>query len=203
MTTRSTQQKNQKLDPFTRQVAGRADGVHSISSVRCYIVTVCVFQSATFLLQFDSVFPSFYSNHFVRLLLFFPRQSRWMCWDGHLAGSFSYWNVTTPETPLSLIELERRVIMDEVRCESWSIARQLNALYESVGHICGVRVTAIDIGQQRDHLVRPTLLLPLLPTEDDDRQQLLEGLRQQDGLLRQQIRDLIAKLPIRTPADQV
>ncbi|XP_046449372.1 coiled-coil domain-containing protein 112-like [Daphnia pulex] len=91
--------------------------------------------------------------------------------------------------------------MDEVRCESWSIARQLNALYESVGHICGVRVTAIDIGQQqRDHLVRPTLLP--LPTEDDDRQQLLEGLRQQDGLLRQQIRDLIAKLPIRTPADQ-
>jgi hypothetical protein len=124
---------------------------------------------------------------------------------GHLAGSFSYWNVTTPETPLSLIELEQRAIMDEVRCESWSIARQLNALYESVGHICGVRVTAIDIGQQqqRDHLVRPTLLLPLLPTEDDDRQQLLEGLRQQDGLLRQQIRDLIAKLPIRTPADQV
>ncbi|EFX88222.1 hypothetical protein DAPPUDRAFT_96436 [Daphnia pulex] len=90
--------------------------------------------------------------------------------------------------------------MDEVRCESWSIARQLNALYESVGHICGVRVTAIDIGQQqRDHLVRPTLALP---AEDDDRQQLLEGLRQQDGLLRQQIRDLIAKLPIRTPADQ-
>lgn len=90
--------------------------------------------------------------------------------------------------------------MDEVRCESWSIARQLNALYESVGHICGVRVTAIDIGQHRDHLVRPTLPLP---AEDDDRQQLLEGLRQQDGLLRQQIRDLIAKLPIRTPADQV
>ncbi len=90
--------------------------------------------------------------------------------------------------------------MEEVRCESWSIARQLNALYESVGHICGVRVTAIDIGvaSHRDlDLVRPTL------PAGDDRQQLLEGLRQQDGLLRQQIRDLIAKLPIRTPADQV
>lgn len=131
-----------------------------------------------------------------------------MCWGGHLAGRFSYWNVTTPETPpLSDRAGTDSHIMDEVRCESWSIARQLNALYESVGHICGVRVTAIDIGQQqqqqRDHLVRPTLLLPLLPTEDDDRQQLLEELRQQDGLLRQQIRDLIAKLPIRTPADQV
>jgi hypothetical protein len=42
MATRSTQQKNQKLDPFTRQVAGRADGVHSISSVRCYSNRVCV-----------------------------------------------------------------------------------------------------------------------------------------------------------------
>lgn len=87
--------------------------------------------------------------------------------------------------------------MEDLRLESWSIARQLNALHESVGHICGVRVAAIDIGGtgHRD-IVRPTLA-------GHDRRQLLEGLRQQDALLRQQIRDLVAKLPVRSPADQV
>lgn len=83
--------------------------------------------------------------------------------------------------------------MEDLRYESWSIGRQLNAVYESVEQICGVHIAAIDISP--DSTIRPTLV------NDDAQehlQQLLEGLRQQEGLLRQQIRDLVAKLPVRT-----
>jgi hypothetical protein len=111
-------------------------------------------------------------------------------------GSFKkHWNVN--EKP-RLVDF-----MEDLQYESWAIARQLNALYESVGEICGVRVTAIDISLTNRDIIRPTLLVDNNDVDGHEvGQQLLEGLRQQDGLLRQQIRDLIAKLPIRTP-DQV
>ncbi|KAI9563122.1 hypothetical protein GHT06_010579 [Daphnia sinensis] len=82
--------------------------------------------------------------------------------------------------------------MEDLRYEGWSIGRQLNAVYESLEHICGIHVAAVDISRD---CVRPTLVND---ETEEHLQQLLEGLRQQEGLLRQQIRDLIAKLPIRT-----
>lgn len=111
----------------------------------------------------------------------------------------------TPKPLLVIWTLLNRLYMEELKYESWAIARQLNALYQSVGQICGVHVTAIDISSSscntnRD-IIRPTLVGNNI-VDDEHRQQLLEELLQQDGLLRQQIRDLIAKLPIRSP-DQV
>ncbi|XP_032788963.2 coiled-coil domain-containing protein 112 [Daphnia magna] len=87
--------------------------------------------------------------------------------------------------------------MEDLRYEGWSIGRQLNAVYESLEQICGVHVAAVDISRD---CVRPTLVND---ETEEHLQQLLEGLRQQEGLLRQQIRDLIAKLPIRTNDEAV
>jgi hypothetical protein len=62
-----------------------------------------VFQSATFLLQFDSFFSFsfilFKSFRSVVVVVVFSSSITLDVLGGHLAGSFSYWNVTTPETP--------------------------------------------------------------------------------------------------------
>ena len=75
--------------------------------------------------------------------------------------------------------------MEDLRYQSWSLGRQLNALYRTLEQICGVAINRDDVG----------------PGGDDpaEQQMTLEGLRRQDAILRQQIRDLVAKLPIRQP----
>lgn len=82
-------------------------------------------------------------------------------------------------------------MMEDVRYQSWSLVRQLNAMYETVEKICGVRVTLVKHQQE----IRPTF------NDSTDQQQQLDGLRRQGGLLRQQIQDLIVKLPVRPPQD--
>ncbi|XP_057368054.1 coiled-coil domain-containing protein 112-like [Daphnia carinata] len=80
--------------------------------------------------------------------------------------------------------------MEDLRYEGWSIGRQLNVVYESLEEMCGIHVAAVDISRSRPTLVNDQT--------EEHLQQLLEGLHQQEGLLRQQIRDLIAKLPVRS-----
>ena len=87
--------------------------------------------------------------------------------------------------------------MEDLRYQSWSLSRQLNALYGTVEEICGARVT---VDKKRDG--RPTLAA----TNDDDIHQvqmLLDGLRRQDATLRQQIYDLLGKLPLRRPQNEI
>ncbi len=95
--------------------------------------------------------------------------------------------------------------MEDLNYQSWSLGRQLNALYETLQQICGLRVPSMNINANRD--VRPTLVGG--GEGEDDRfddpaeQMSLEGLRRQEGFLRQQIHDLVAKLPVRRPQDEV
>lgn len=82
--------------------------------------------------------------------------------------------------------------MEDLRYQSWSLSRQLNALYGTVEQICGARVTV----DKRD---------AARPVDDDIHQahMLLDGLRRQDATLRQQIYDLLGKLPLRRPQNEI
>lgn len=83
------------------------------------------------------------------------------------------------------------VRMEDLRYQSWSLGRQLNSMYEMIEKMCGggVQVTA----------KRESRPISVNKDDVDHQQMLLDGLRRQDRLLREQIQDLIAKLPVRGP----
>lgn len=91
------------------------------------------------------------------------------------------------------------VTMEDLRNQTVSLSKKLNALYESVEQICGVSVFEADRDSKRD--IRPTSAADNngQQQQQEGEQMALDRLRRQEVLLRQQIADLVAKLPVRRP----
>lgn len=76
----------------------------------------------------------------------------------------------------------------DLQYQGWALGRQLNSLYRALEQVGGVAVAPIE-------------RQPAVPsvTDQGDVRHLLVGLQKEEAALRLEIRDLLARLPVRPP----
>lgn len=108
-------------------------------------------------------------------------------------------SVRYPEDITCAVTIVTMMMMEDLQYQNWCLGRQLSAMYKALEQV-GHKVMHSGSKTRGDDKVHPDAGADATAAaDDDDRRQLLDELRRQEVLLRQQIRDLIANLPVRQP----